>query len=81
MDASAVENSAVLRAEQAWRRGDAKAEVLMRMARAYTWGAVPHADVAARHVLGALYGGASLRAGADRLRSLLDFAPAQNLVA
>ena len=77
-DAFAVD-SAVLRAEQAWRRGDAKAEVLMRMARAYTWGAVPHADVAARHVLGALYDGASLRAGADRLRSLLDFAPANRV--
>jgi len=79
MEAFAVE-SGVLRAERARRCGDARAEGLMRMARAYIWAAVPYADVAARHVLGALYDGASLRAGADRLRSLLDFAPA-NLVA
>ena len=39
-EAFAVE-SGVLRAEQARRRGDAKADVLMRMARAYTWVAVP----------------------------------------
>ena len=78
-EAYAVE-SAVLRAAEAARRGDGKADALWTLARAYAWAAVPAAEAGTRYVLGALGDGGLVHDGTARLRSCLDAAPA-NLLA